>query len=100
MEKDASAAEIALYHVFRAEGGWIIRFEGRHYGHPTLTSAIKEAIGAARASAVNGYESQVLVRMPDGAWNVSWASQDDFRSEGGPAATRHAPGSRDDRPDD
>ena len=67
---------VALYYVLRAEEAWIIRFDGREYGHETLTSALRSAIAAARSSAEKGHEAQVLVQWPDGAWVVTWASED------------------------
>jgi hypothetical protein len=70
---------LAIYYVMRGEDGWIIRFDEREYGHETLASAMKAAIAAARGSAASGHEVQVLVQWPDGAWVVSWTSEENFR---------------------
>ena len=72
---------LAIYYVMRGENGWIIRFDDREYGHNTLTSAMRASIAAARASAANGHEVQILVRWPDGSWVVSWTSEDNFQPE-------------------
>jgi hypothetical protein len=72
---------LAIYYVMRGEDGWVIRFEDREYGHNTLTSAMRASIAAARASAENGHEVQILVQWPDGAWVVSWTSEDNFRPD-------------------
>ncbi|HET9638407.1 MAG TPA: hypothetical protein VFP12_04295 [Allosphingosinicella sp.] len=68
----------AIYYVMRGEEGWIIRFDDRHYGHSSLTAAMRAAIAAARSSAASGHEAQVLVQWPDGAWVVSWTSEENF----------------------
>lgn len=70
---------LAIYYVMRGGDGWIVRFDERDYGHLTLTSALRAAIAAARDSADHGHEVQVLVQRHDGAWTVSWASEDEFR---------------------
>ena len=70
---------LAIYYVMRGENGWIVRFDERDYGHHTLTAALRAAIAAARSSAENGHEVQVLVQHPTGPWLVSWTSEDDFR---------------------
>ena len=72
---------VAIYYVMRGEEHWIIRFDGRDYGHPTLAAAMKAALAAARTSAENGHEVQVLVQWPDNTWVVSWTSEDDFKAE-------------------
>ncbi|MGA9580869.1 MAG: hypothetical protein WBR13_02735 [Allosphingosinicella sp.] len=72
---------LAIYYLMRGEDGWIVRFEERDYGHETLTSAIRASIAAARASAANGHEAQVLVQWPDGAWVVTWTSEENFERE-------------------
>lgn len=69
---------LAIYYIQRGEDHWVIRFGERHYGHNSLTSALKAAIAAARSSAETGHEAQVLVQWPDGAWVVTWTSEDDF----------------------
>ena len=70
---------LALYYVMRGGDGWIVRLDDRDYGHLTLTSALRAAIAAARASAEHGHEAQVLVQSPTGPWTVSWTSEDDMR---------------------
>lgn len=72
---------LAIYYVMRGGDGWIVRFDDRDYGHLTLTSAFRAAITAARASAENGHEVQVLVQSPAGPWVVSWTSEENFRRE-------------------
>lgn len=69
---------LAIYYIQRGEDQWIIRFGDRDYGHNSLTAALKAAIAAARSSAEQGHEAQVLVQWPDGAWVVTWTSEDDF----------------------
>ena len=76
---------VAVYFVLRGEEGWIVRFDGRDYGHQTHISALRAAIAAARSSAENGHESQVLVQWPDGAWVVTWASEDESEPAALPA---------------
>ena len=71
---------LAIYYVMRGEEAWIVRFDDRDYGHGTLASAMKAALSAARSSAEHGHEVQVLVQWPDGAWVVSWTSEEDFRA--------------------
>ena len=71
--------DLALYYVLRRDESWIVRFGERDYGHETLTAAVTAAIAAARSSAQKGYEAQVMVQMPGGAWKVTWTSQEDFR---------------------
>lgn len=70
---------VAIYYVLRGEDHWIVRFEDRDYGHNSLTAAMRAALAAARSSAEQGHEVQVLVQWPDGAWVVSWTSEDDFK---------------------
>lgn len=69
---------LAIYYVMRGGDGWIVRLDDRDYGHTNVTSALRAAIAAARASAEHGHEVQVLVQRPDGPWSVSWTSEDDF----------------------
>jgi hypothetical protein len=76
---------VAIYYVLRGEDHWIVRFEDRDYGHNSLTAAMRAALAAARSSAEQGHEVQVLVQWPDGAWVVSWTSEDDFKPVGAPA---------------
>ncbi len=76
---------LAVYYVMRGEDGWVIRFGDCEYGHDTLTAAFGASIAAARASAENGHEVQVLVQRPDGAWAVSWTSEEDFEPATGAA---------------
>jgi hypothetical protein len=73
-----------VYYVMPAESGWVIKFGDRLFGHETVTGAMRAAVAAARSSSGNGHEAQVLVQMPDGAWNVAWASEDDYHAH--PAA--------------
>ena len=85
---------LAIYYVMRGEkGAWVVRFDDRDFGHDTLTSALRAAIAAARTSAGHGHEAQVLVQWPDGAWAVSWASEDDMAPvlEALPAAAADEP---------
>ena len=70
---------LAIYYVMRTERGWVVRLDDRDHGHPTLTSALRAAITAARRSAEHGHEVQVLVQYPQGPWTVTWTSEDDFR---------------------
>ena len=70
---------LAIYYVMRGGDGWIVRFDDRDYGHLTLTSALRAAIAAARDSAGHGHEAQVLVQRHDGAWTVSWASEEELK---------------------
>jgi hypothetical protein len=72
---------VAIYYVMRGERGWVIRFDDREYGHNTLTSALRASIAAARASAADGHEVEVLVQRPDGAWVVSWTSEENFKPD-------------------
>jgi hypothetical protein len=69
---------LAIYYVMRGEDGWAVRFGDRDYGHDTLASAMKAAVAAARSSAAAGHEVQVLVQWPDGAWVVTWTSEENF----------------------
>lgn len=71
---------LAIYYVMRTDRGWVVRLDERDHGHPTLTSALRAAISAARRSAEHGHESQVLVQYPNGPWTVSWTSEDDFKA--------------------
>ncbi|MFL6845717.1 MAG: hypothetical protein ACJ8ER_12640 [Allosphingosinicella sp.] len=71
---------LAAYFILRSEARWIVRFDDRNYGHNSLVSALKAAIVAARSSAADGHEAQVLVRRPDRRWAVVWASEEDFAS--------------------
>jgi len=86
---------LAIYYIQRGEDHWIIRFDGRDYGHNSLTSALKAAIAAARTSTEQGHEVQILVQWPDNSWVVTWTSEDDFspvaeapemETESGPSA--------------
>lgn len=72
---------LAVYYVLRGGDGWIVRLDDRDYGHNTLTSALRASIAAARASAADGHEVEVLVQRPDGAWVVSWTSEENFKPE-------------------
>jgi hypothetical protein len=74
---------LAVYFVLRGEDCWAVRFEDRHYGHDSLTSALRAAIAAARASADHGHEAQVLVRWPDNSWAVTWTSEEDYEAAEG-----------------
>ena len=78
-----------VYYVMPAESGWVIKFGDRLFGHETVTGAMRAAVAAARSSSGNGHDAQVLVQMPDGAWNVAWASEDDYHAEPVSAAPVH-----------
>ena len=69
---------VAIYYVLRGDDHWIVRFDERDYGHNSLTSALRAAIEAARASTRHGHHVQVLVQWPDKSWVVTWTSEDDF----------------------
>lgn len=69
---------LAIYFVLRCEDRWIVRLDDRDFGHISLTAAVKAAIAAARASAEQGHETEVLVQRPDRSWLVSWTSMEDF----------------------
>ena len=79
--REVAIMTLAIYYVMRGGDGWIVRLDDRDYGHVTLTSALRAAIIAARASAENGHEVQVLVQSPAGPWVVSWTSEENFRRE-------------------
>jgi hypothetical protein len=74
---------LALYYVFRGGDGWIVRLGKRDYGHDSLTAALKAAFAAARASAADGHEVELLVQRPDGSWEVmcTWEDEADFQSD-------------------
>lgn len=79
--REVGVMALAIYYVMRGGDGWIVRFDDRDYGHLTLTSALRAAITAARASAEHGHEVQVLVQSPAGPWIVSWTSEENFKPE-------------------
>lgn len=84
---------IAIYYIMRSEDQWIIRLDDRDYGHNSLTSALRAAIAAARASSEQGHDAQILVQRADSSWAVTWTSEDDFEplaEAGGPGPLRRA----------
>jgi hypothetical protein len=63
----------AEYYVLPDGARWKIHHDGRDYHYPSRETALKAAIYTAYGSGRLGYEAEVLVHGPDGAWQCHWA---------------------------
>jgi hypothetical protein len=66
--------DIVILYLARASEGWELSGEdGPPSVFPTLVAGIRYAHGRLTAWSRRGAAGQLLVRRPDGAWEVVWA---------------------------
>ena len=63
----------AEYYVLRDGARWKIHHEGKDYHYPSREAALQAAVYTAYGSGRLGWEAEVLVHGPDGAWQRHWA---------------------------